>query len=199
MARHIILAPKTPAGQSVVSAYGAVWHVTKRARERSGPWLLLESCDDLRWVHGTHDTDFSVEPCDRRVAESQIGVTSRTVLQSVGLSPSGELAANLAADVSVSRRTLPDSAALNRRPRAWYCPACHRQRRGRRPAIREHWCEIGDRHEPLYTPARYWVVICCLLRLIIVANWWASGSIWEAIKILLGAMTYDPRRPVTTW
>jgi len=64
----VTLKPKTRQGEEVVAAHGSVWHVSDEAEQvhftrRPGPWLLVESRHDMRWIHRRNDKDFLVEPC----------------------------------------------------------------------------------------------------------------------------------------
>lgn len=61
------LKPRSNKGKQRINAHGSLWDVV---REKSrvgfspvpGRWLFLRSCHDgdLRWVHTTHDDDFTV-------------------------------------------------------------------------------------------------------------------------------------------
>lgn len=64
----VTLKPKNRQGEEVVAAHGSVWHVTDEVEKvqfarRRGPWLLVESSHDRRWVHRRNDKNFLVEPC----------------------------------------------------------------------------------------------------------------------------------------
>jgi hypothetical protein len=63
----VTLKPKTREGREVVAAHGSIWLISDEAQKvaftrRRGPWLLVESPHDTRWVHGERDKDFLVEP-----------------------------------------------------------------------------------------------------------------------------------------
>ena len=62
----VTLKAKRRQGQEVVATHGSIWLVRSEAEKvafsrRAGPWLLIESPHDMRWVHGTSDEDFLVE------------------------------------------------------------------------------------------------------------------------------------------
>jgi hypothetical protein len=61
------LVPKTASAATVVSEHGALWRVVRESdrvdfSERAGPWLLIESPRDLRWVHSCSDNNFLAKP-----------------------------------------------------------------------------------------------------------------------------------------
>jgi hypothetical protein len=63
----VTLTPKTLKGQEVVAQHGPLWHVRQDAdrvqfTQQLGPWILVESPHDLRWIHRRDDADFLVEP-----------------------------------------------------------------------------------------------------------------------------------------
>lgn len=62
----VTLKAKTPSGADVLSKHGDVRRVVNKTdsvgfSKMPGPWLLLESPKDLRWVHATSDDNFALE------------------------------------------------------------------------------------------------------------------------------------------
>lgn len=67
----VILAPKTRKGNNVIRKSGGLVQWTVRIladrvlfNPEPGPWALIESQKDSRWVHLTNDADFAVEVID---------------------------------------------------------------------------------------------------------------------------------------
>jgi hypothetical protein len=63
----VTLVPKTRQGQDIVITHGPVWHVRDEAEQvqftrQPGPWILLETRHDMRWIHLRNDENFLVEP-----------------------------------------------------------------------------------------------------------------------------------------
>lgn len=70
----IELIPKTPAGAAVVSEHGAIRRIVREVDRvefsaREGPWLLVESSRDLRWIHASADTNFQTQPYGRDIPQ----------------------------------------------------------------------------------------------------------------------------------
>lgn len=71
----ITLKPITREGGDVVAKHGSLWFVKEEADQvrfspNRGPWLLIQSRDDTRWVHQEHDSNFIVQPYGLDLSEA---------------------------------------------------------------------------------------------------------------------------------